>query len=959
MLTFAAELNEEMMIKRHFLPFVMVLLFGWGSLRAASATADFVPVVSNYSQSAYGGGLQNWSVTQSADGKVYFGNQRGLLSFDGYQWNCSKLPNRAIVRSVLADGDRIYVGSYTDFGFFRRNSRGGYDYTSLWPSHYRAHNDEIWKIVKAPNGHIYFQSFCSWFDYDGRHVVAHYDERMLPLHFFVVGKEVYVQMVNGGLCLLRNSRYLPIVAREAYGNDDIVGMLPGQGGALLCVTSRNGIYILRNGAMTRWNTELDGALRSFQVNHTAQLGRSTLVVGTILNGIYALDLNSGRQLWHYNMANSLNNNTVLGLLTDQGHNVWAALDNGISLVHTGSPVTVMRTDRLGLPIGMVYGITRRGSDMYVATNQSLWHYSLTSHKLTQVEGSNGQNWYVADMDGEVMAGHNLSTLSVAGATAHSMAGSTEGATCIRHYRADGHDVLIEAGYSSLRVYRRVDGRWRFSHTVRGFMAPLLELEIDNSGSLWGAHFSKGVYRINLSQNLTRVEQMEYFGAPTPKGIHSQMHVMKIRGRVVLSYQGKLYTYDDMHGRIVPYEGDGARLPQGMVAAVAVDNASFWTADMTAFSYFRTDGNQLRRMAYIPHKVFGLEVNTNGLAQYVYGDDIYFFLNNGIGRYRMGHRGQMAPRYPLTVDRVTSVTSDNKTEAIACDDNGENTITSDNIGIMLSYPNYDDQLLTYRYRLKGRGTDIRSEQTTPALTFNSLGYGSYTLEAEVVSIDGEVLGKTSYAFERAVPFYLSWWALMVYGMAIFLLIRQYVNWRTEKIVRRNKRMAEEELMRQNLKMLEQKQIIAAQQQIIMENELTSKSKELATMAFQMAVQRSHSEVMREELLEKKRAGLLTDKDFRDLITKAEGSDTDEVWSVFQQNFDLIHQNFFRNLRSRYPELTATDLKFCALLRLNLNTKEIAKLTNLTIRGVEGARYRLRKKLGIRIDQSLTEFLIDLR
>ena len=227
------------------------------------------------------------------------------------------------------------------------------------------------------------------------------------------------------------------------------------------------------------------------------------------------------------------------------------------------------------------------------------------------------------------------------------------------------------------------------------------------------------------------------------------------------------------------------------------------------------------------------------------------------------------------------------------------------------------------------------------------------------MDGEVLARTSYQFEHVVPWYLSIWAFALYVLVGFLVIRKYVQWHTRKIVERNRHEAEEELMRQNLKVLEQKQIIAAQQQIIMENELTSKSKELATMAFKMAVQKDKSEVLREGLLEKKRKGILTDKDFKELITTAEGEDSEEVWNIFQQNFDLIHQNFFRNLRTKYPDLTATDLKFCALLRLNLNTKEIAKNTNLTIRGVEGARYRLRKKLGIKNDQSLTAFLIDLK
>lgn len=79
--------------------------------------------------------------------------------------------------------------------------------------------------------------------------------------------------------------------------------------------------------------------------------------------------------------------------------------------------------------------------------------------------------------------------------------------------------------------------------------------------------------------------------------------------------------------------------------------------------------------------------------------------------------------------------------------------------------------------------------------------------------------------------------------------------------------------------------------------------------------------------------------------------------FQENFDLIHKNFFRNLISTYPNLTPADLRLCALLRLNYSTKEIARIQNLTLRGVEAARYRLRKKIDIQENEDLVSFMIN--
>jgi DNA-binding CsgD family transcriptional regulator len=83
--------------------------------------------------------------------------------------------------------------------------------------------------------------------------------------------------------------------------------------------------------------------------------------------------------------------------------------------------------------------------------------------------------------------------------------------------------------------------------------------------------------------------------------------------------------------------------------------------------------------------------------------------------------------------------------------------------------------------------------------------------------------------------------------------------------------------------------------------------------------------------------------------------DESWNRFASHYDEINGNFMRNLRQAFPKLTVTDLKLCTYLELNLSSKEIAQLANISVRGVEIARYRLRRKLGLGTEVSLPEFL----
>ena len=108
------------------------------------------------------------------------------------------------------------------------------------------------------------------------------------------------------------------------------------------------------------------------------------------------------------------------------------------------------------------------------------------------------------------------------------------------------------------------------------------------------------------------------------------------------------------------------------------------------------------------------------------------------------------------------------------------------------------------------------------------------------------------------------------------------------------------------------------------------------------------------------GKMNKNEGRKLLALIDGNLSDEDdWGLFQENFDLIHENFFRRLQEKYPALTPTDLKLCALLRLNYSSKEIANMLNLTVRGAESARYRLRKKLNLSEEVNLVSFMIDFK
>ena len=84
--------------------------------------------------------------------------------------------------------------------------------------------------------------------------------------------------------------------------------------------------------------------------------------------------------------------------------------------------------------------------------------------------------------------------------------------------------------------------------------------------------------------------------------------------------------------------------------------------------------------------------------------------------------------------------------------------------------------------------------------------------------------------------------------------------------------------------------------------------------------------------------------------------DEDWQNFKSYFNQVHPNFETKLKADHPDMTVNDIKLAALIRMNLTTKQIATINNVSILAVKKARYRLRKKLNISEDESLEDLLI---
>lgn len=940
---------------------LLFCIFSLFSSLSRGSSIPFSPIVRSYSVSDYNAGIQNWSIAQDERGIMYIGNNKGLLEFDGSRWELHELPTKNIVRAVyIGEDGKIFVGSFEEFGYFERDSLDCLVYHSLKDEvkDFRFQNDEIWSIVPVQD-EIVFQSFGSLFIYDG-HIVRGIRTKSLPLNLFQVGDTFYSQLINEGLSIFINDGFERLIDRKLLGDSDVMAGLPYDDGALL-LTRNSGGFIYQHGKVVKWHTECDAELEKYTVNRAVMTKDSCYIIGTISNGVYAID-KKGRLLWKENTDSRLQNNTVLGLYCDADNNVWVALDEGIAYILNNSLVYYYEPPYR--KIGMIYDVLVKEDEAYVASNQGV--YRMKSGKLELVPGLEEQAWYVKEWGNQILCGHNKGTFQIAGLQA-SLISDVRGAMCMREIYHEGHPLLLQGTYTFLNLYKEnASGVWSFLNSLGGFTHMVRGIEMDHRGNIWVKHLRKGLFRLRISQDLKRVEDLKmYMELGDVKD--GNFSLFKINGRVVFSNGKAFYTYEDMADSIISYEVMNEQLPElkGINDVSHAGGNMYWLVSGRMAYLVKCEMNVFQVEHRIPFSLFeGLSIEERAAMVYNKGSkSSYLCLNNAIARID----ADSSLLYKSPVKRslwVSGITVEaewtGKKKQLSVQEENKIEAEFSTVCFSLCYPVYNNYTYKVRYKLEGLNDQWVDNERSLEKKYTRLPFGSYVFKAEVY--DGnQILASTTLPFVILRPWYLSYWAISGYVLAglILLLLLQYIVYQSVK--KKKDRVIEQQRIAHQTEIEQQEKKIIELEKEQLEADLRFKSKELSGVVMTNIAHQEFLNSLKEEIQQQKLSGQYTRKNLDKLLALVNNNivSDEENWNMFQANFDRIHENFFRNLKQQYPDLTSGDLRFCALLRLNLPTKEIAKLLNISIRGVDAARYRLRKKFNLSQEDSLTDFMINFK
>lgn len=932
-----------------------------------------VPYVENYSKSAYRAGNQNWSVTVDERKIMYFGNSEGLLSFDGNFWKTHHLPNNLIVRAVAADKKgKIYSGGFGELGYWAYDKKAVLKYHSLKhliPKNYQF-NEEIWKIY-VDGERVIFQTFGAILVY--KHQKIEVVQKQNPYLFMLKTEgRFFIEGIDKGLFEFKSNSLSIVPAEDPVKIKEVLTVLPFTKGQFIVGTSKNGLFLYDGQKISQWNVPANEFLKNAQINNGVRISDKYFAFGTILNGVVVID-RSGNIIQHINKASGLQNNTVLSLFLDDAQNLWAGLDNGIDRIELNSPLSFY-FDKNGF-FGTVYSSIIHEGKIYLGTNQGLfqsnWDTSaaMRNFNFTLIPNSQGQVWELSVINNELFCGHNSGTFKVNGASINKISSVNGGWTLKKFPQLE--NKLLQGTYTGLVVFDKgANNTYNFSHKINGFNEPSRHVEQDIKGNIWVSHAYKGIYKLNLNDDLKTVSGIrnynESHGLPSNYGIN----IFNLGGRIIFSSAKGFYVYDDITDRFKLY----AELNQSLGSfahsnkVIRAEESLYWFIDhgKVALANFSEPGKiklDSNKFSILNGRMVQDYENISKI-----NSDLYLIsVDDGFVLYNQRVKDFNPVKPSVFIGDITNITASNilVTESGSLSKGVKIKSSESSIRIHYSLPYYRQARIEYQYFLAGYSKEWSEWSSQAEKDFTNLGFGTYTFKVRAKINESEITEAAVFNFEILPPFYATTWAIFVYFMLFILLVYMVRLWYFNKLEKHQAKLKAQLLLEREEEL--KKEAIASEQRLIklrnekLQVELASKSRAVTNSAMNI--------VYKNELLQKIKDQISNLKDDHgkklpdDQLMKIQkvidqGMNDDRDWNLFESSFNETHENFFKKLKQNHPDLVPNDLKLCAYLRMNMSSKEMASLLNISVRGVEIRRYRLRKKLDIPHDKNLVEFLMEL-
>ena len=945
---------------------ILILLFAaplWGQVKNIG-----LPEIKNYKRTEYKGGTQNWNIDQDKNGNLYFANNNGLFQFDGSVWHKYTLPNSPDTRCVKIDpSGKIFVGGYSEFGYYKTNSKGKLEYVSISKLvNKKKIIDFIWKIHLYKD-EVVFQSFARIYIYKNNQLkIIEAPDRFQ--FSFLAKNRLYLQDISLGLLEYKGGKLYPLKGTSIFNNTEIWGIFPLPENKLLISTLNKGLFMYENEKTTPWNTEANAFIKKNSSLGGVTIKDKFIVLNSVLNGIIICDTN-GKIVQHINRKKGLQNNTVLTSFIDNKNNLWLGLDNGIDFINENSSLTYFG---YSYGISTVYASVVFRDNLYVATNQgvfySKWHLPFKEESFSLLEGTTGQAWNIQVIDRQLICGNNNGAILID--NNHS-AKTLDTKGYFRFKKIPNHpDYIIGANYNGFAVFEKTANGLKYRNQISGFEKPSISFEIDKS-YLW-LKKDNLIYQMTLSDDLKKFNSIKTYPnlSNTIKGIGS---IQTMNNTVYFQTNNHFYKYSQDQNLFYEDKNMSALftdLPK--IYSLTQDSAgNIWYLFKESLGVLSKNDSGVYKNTVAPFSsLTGNLVNNYLSITTIDSRNVLIGLTDGLAHYDSRLLNNSIWK-PTAFIRSFSFPGDTLMFG-----NGQNTYRkqkipykSNRVKFTFSSPSYENiDKIEFSHQLEGFEERWSNWSPITTIEYANLREGNYKMNLKARNSYGKQSEVTQVLFTISPPWYRHFLAYFCY-IILVLAITNFVINRIKLKIRKNKYY---ETIEQRRIYLEKEAKIRKEQYDLekeierlkndqLQTKILSKDKELVTNTLQVV---KKNKILNGIIHKLKDINVDSfDESTKFQFNKLNKSivrevNTDKSWKDLEKHIKNVHFDFLKRLKEKYPTISPRELDLCTYLLMNMSTKEIAEIMNISSGGVEVSRYRLRKKFGLGKKQNLTGFLMSI-
>jgi len=958
--------------------FLITLLFGLqflinGELNAQNFEKFMgLPLVVNYTPEVYNAGIQNWDIIQDKSGLLYVANNLGLLQFDGKYWQRFGASDTKVRSIVQGSDNKIYLGSQADFGYLNSTNSGELFYVSLADSLPESLRDfdETWKVFEIEDK-IYFCTFKGIYVYDGQKLTHIPTSSRLDVSF-KVANQLYSFEFDNGLVQVQEGKLIPVINGDFFKDKRISNVLNFDKETLLITTFNNGAFLYQaNGTIVPFKFKGNYWKDNYLINYSTRLRNGSIALATQNAGLFIIS-NDGQLILHLDKLSGLPDLTINYIFEDSFDGLWLALNNGLSRVELNSPFSFI-DDRMGI-IGSGYTALLVNEKLYLGTNVGL--FLLEQGQLEFLRGSEGQVYTIQNINGHLLMGHDAGTFLIKGNQTRKI--SDHKGTWLFKSIPGYPNLILEGKYDGLSLLESSDSDVKYLRKLKGFNESSRLIEFDGD-DLWISHGYKGVFKVNLSEDLFEVKKSKLYNSKNGFPRDKLINVFKIANQLVFTADSGFFEYSSAQDEfkstnrfdgifesdptIIDFESDVLNnlyfIERNKLGILRPDPSTGFRLEYSSFNKIKGLWNDdLGNVMVLDEKNI-LIGGKNGFIHYSPDQDIPRIAQSRVLFKVIVNRGNK--------DSVLFQGHDFEDKTLQQLNDLSFPFDQNSMGFEFISPHFESGNQTkYQYRLDGFEADWSDWTDENKKEYTNLREGDYTFSVRSKNIFDVVSPEISYQFSINPPIYRSIFAYLFYFfgtiLTLFLAYKaldkrhkgKTIQLEKERDVAIQKKEREIEKITQRT----EEEIVKLQNEKL-ENEIEFKSQELTSSAMHL-IQKNQLLATIKSTLKSITGEEKSKNSNSQLLRLIKSIDRDlesgNEWEQFSENFDQVHGNFITRLKDMYPSLTPQEIKFAAYIRMNLNTKEIANLLGISVRGVEIGRYRVRKKLNLERKDNLSDYLL---